>query len=263
MWRIGGWGPYCWAMMRGMLGLSDCSGGAPSPVRLLNMGSVDRGGGTPRIPAMFLSSSVFPWMVWWWNSWILQQTEHHVQYVCVFLQSLYALLHCVKYSFEVDYSYLTWAFPLSTNLNFYSTNILLFTCIWQVLVTFQIKFLQKTNYDTLIKYNVLILHYLIKCTCYIPPLINAKIYCVKCCSTINQRTVNNSVYLLVSSCIPFRTVKKKKKVSHLCHSLSGSIKSLNLLKGLVHLYNRNSYIPSLTPRTALYHNDTIEPLSVP
>lgn len=68
----GGVAPYYWAMISGMLGLSDGSGGPSSPVRLLNMGSVDSGGGTPRLPAMFLSSSVFPWMVWWWYSWILQ-----------------------------------------------------------------------------------------------------------------------------------------------------------------------------------------------
>lgn len=59
-------------MISGMLGLSDCSGRPSSPVRLLNMGSVDSGGGALRLPAMFLSSSVFPWMVWWWYSWILQ-----------------------------------------------------------------------------------------------------------------------------------------------------------------------------------------------
>lgn len=69
-----GVGSYCWARMRGT-GLSDCRDRARSPVRLLNMGSVDRGGGTPRLPAMFLSSSVFPRMVWWWYSWILQRGD--------------------------------------------------------------------------------------------------------------------------------------------------------------------------------------------
>lgn len=79
MFGSSGLAPYCWAMMRGMLGLSDCRGGPSSPVRLLNMGSVDRGGGARRFPAMFLSSSLLPWMVWWWYSWILQRTEHLIQ----------------------------------------------------------------------------------------------------------------------------------------------------------------------------------------
>ena len=64
---------HCWAMMRGMLGLSDWRGGGRSPVRKLNMGREDRGGGTPRAPAMLLSSLLLPWMVWWWYSCILQQ----------------------------------------------------------------------------------------------------------------------------------------------------------------------------------------------
>lgn len=82
-WGEGG-GSYCWAMMRGMLGLSEC-GEARSRVRLLNMGSVDRGGGTPRLPAMFLSSSVLSWIVWWWYSWILD-THKYITYslICPF-----------------------------------------------------------------------------------------------------------------------------------------------------------------------------------
>ena len=64
--------PYCWAMMRGMLGLSDCRGANLSPVRKLNMGRVERGA-TRRPSAMLLSSSLFPWMVWWWYIWILQR----------------------------------------------------------------------------------------------------------------------------------------------------------------------------------------------
>lgn len=63
---------YCWARMSGTLGLSERRGGASWPLRLLNMGSVDRGGAAgPRLPAMVRSSSPLPWMVWWWYSWIL------------------------------------------------------------------------------------------------------------------------------------------------------------------------------------------------
>lgn len=78
-------GTHCWAMMRGML--SDCSGEALSPVRLLNIGNVDRGAGMARFPAMLLSSSVFPWMVRWWYSWILQHMQHHFQHLYRFMES--------------------------------------------------------------------------------------------------------------------------------------------------------------------------------
>lgn len=50
-------------MMRGMRGLSE--GVARAPVRLSNIGNVERGGGTPRWFAMLLSSSVLSKMVWW------------------------------------------------------------------------------------------------------------------------------------------------------------------------------------------------------
>lgn len=73
--RLGSLASYYWAVIRGTLGLSDCSGGPSWPVRLLNIGSVDSGGGTPRLPAMLLSSSALPRMVWWWYSWILQRKE--------------------------------------------------------------------------------------------------------------------------------------------------------------------------------------------
>lgn len=85
---------YCWARMSGTLGLSERRGGASWPLRLLNMGSVDRGGAAgPRLPAMVRSSSPLPWMVWWWYSWILERQHSRGGAVGVSPRSQTLLLH--------------------------------------------------------------------------------------------------------------------------------------------------------------------------
>lgn len=42
------------------------------------MGRVERGRGTSRLLAMCLSSSVSPWMVVWWTSWMLRKKDNWV-----------------------------------------------------------------------------------------------------------------------------------------------------------------------------------------
>ena len=69
---------HCWAMMSGMLSgwYARCMAGTLCPVRVLNMGRVERGGGTPSlVPAMSRSSLVLPTIVWWWYSCSLEEEE--------------------------------------------------------------------------------------------------------------------------------------------------------------------------------------------
>lgn len=213
-----GCAPYCWAMMKGMVGLSERSDAALSPVRLLNMGSVDRGGGKRRFPAMSLSSSVFPWMVWWWYSWILQQTDvlcffcsFGMSWACIvlFLLTLTAIFwttdnfveaafcymqqwtvtQYTKNSFEVGYLY------LSATLFFYSA-----TFTWQHLL-FRLRFYIKHM------------------------MINAKMTCVKSESSICRCT-----YWFVLAFLFSLSKKKEKCVTF----MSQFIRSNHLLKGSVH-----------------------------
>lgn len=120
--------------MSGTLGLSERRGGASWPLRLSNMGSVDRGGATLRFPAMFLSSSLLPWMVWWWYSWILdKQCQCDTDHRFWFWHFRHFVVNETFLASEKSWNHGSIK-SLSCNHQFFSTVILFhYSCIWKVI----------------------------------------------------------------------------------------------------------------------------------